>query len=125
MNIKKDFHIDSLYDIFTFIDLIDNGLGGDDGESQIIEYANLIKSTTLTAEMFTGDKGIFKGFKKETRKGYGLKFDGQGYSVRFYHGSPFVQVSIMYSKDEYEKIGEAMFLTDLAAVTAKKPMELC
>ena len=85
-NIKKEFHIETLLDIFHFIKHKDNSRCGEDGSwlDSIAEYVDLLKHGRITRDLFEGDNAIFEGFKKEMMDDCFLLYgDNCGATVRF------------------------------------------
>ena len=74
--------------------------------------------------MFTGDKAIFKGFKKDERKGYGLTYRSKTHSVTF-RLMGWVQVFLNVEDDLYDQLGDCNTLATLSELTKDNPIELC
>lgn len=71
-SIKKRFNIDSLLDIFQFIEQKDNSRCGEDSTwlDDIIEYADMLKNTKVTPDIFIGYLVQLAGFERRPQSAH-------------------------------------------------------
>lgn len=127
INIKKEFWIDNLLDIFAFIDLKDNTRCDEDSTwlESIIEYADLIKTTKLTKDMFVGGDAIFSGWYLYITDFLRPVLSNGDYELYFIMSLlevPVIKFSVANIYSDYT--GEPKTLHDLAELTKSSPLKL-
>lgn len=131
LNIKNDFHIDTLLAILPFITMIDNGLCGEDSRDlmRIIDYADILEHTKITEGLFIGEDAIFEGFKKNNFGGPTTpnKYYTKRISISFYKFKTRVSIQAFTVKDNGWEANDFVFiktLFDLALLTKENPLKL-
>lgn len=126
MNIKKQFGIDTLLDIFALIDSkaqIQYTCESFDALNDIRNYADLLRNTTLTKEMFIGDKAIFEGFAV-FEDGSDIIINNGFYKIDIWKDRKETNFSLWNVKTNTSLRKNPKTLSDLAELTKLNPLKL-